>query len=381
MKFYDTHYEEYITSNKKMNMHTKLEKIYKTLPKKISELNNIILYGPAGVGKYTQMLSLIKRYSPSNLKYEKKLTISFDKKQFLFKISDIHYEIDMALLGCNAKLLWHDIYQQIVDIVSSKTDKSGIIVCKNFHEIHNELVENFYSYMQSINNHINIKFLIITEEVSFLPDSILNCCKIICVPRPTKAIYNKCKLSYNPSSYTPISKNINLEDIQNIKELHVDTPYHIEHQTTTQTTTQTTNQIINNETNNENIQTTGKKTNKKPTVKNISEKQNISIMNDNYQIICNKIIDIIKNYKNIRYLKFRDTLYDLLIYNLNISQCVWYILKTLINDNYLDDEAKLSEILIKTYRFFQYYNNNYRPIYHIENYVYSLCKIIHGLDD
>ena len=104
-------------------------------------------------------------------------------------------------------------------------------------------------------------------------------------------------------------------------------------------------------------------------------------MNDNYQIICNKIIDIIKNYKNIRYLKFRDTLYDLLIYNLNISQCVWYILKTLINDNYLDDEAKLSEILIKTYRFFQYYNNNYRPIYHIENYVYSLCKIIHDLEE
>jgi hypothetical protein len=272
----------------------------------------------------------------------------------------------MSLLGCNAKLLWHDIYQQIVDIVSSKTDKSGIIVCKNFHEIHNELVENFYSYMQSINNRINIKFLIITEEVSFLPDSILNCCKIIRVPRPTKAIYNKCKLSYNPSSYTPISKNINLEDIQNIKELHVETPYPSENQLTNQTT----NEIINNESN----QTTGKKTTKKPTVKNIS------IMNDNYQIICNKIIDIIKNYKNIRYLKFRDTLYDLLIYNLNISQCVWYILKSLINDNYID-ESKLSDILIKTYRFFQYYNNNYRPIYHIENYIYSLCKIIHGLDD
>jgi len=371
MKFYDTHYEEYITSNKKMNIHAKLEKIYKTLPKKISELNNMIIYGPSGVGKYTQMLSLIKRYSPSNLKYEKKLTISFDKKQFLFKISDIHYEIDMALLGCNAKLLWHDIYQQIIDIVSSKTDKSGIIVCKNFHEIHSELLENFYSYMQSINNHINLKFVIITEEVSFLPDSILNCCKIIRLPRPTKAMYNKCKLSYNESTYTPISKNTNLEDIQNIKELHVE------------------NQIINvpndthNDTHNDiNNQLPEKKTNKKTTAKKAScnERQNISIMNDNYQIICNKIIDIIKNYKNIRYLKFRDTLYDLLIYNLNISQCIWYILKTLINDNYID-ESKLSDILIKTYRFFQYYNNNYRPIYHIENYVYSLCKIIHGLDD
>ena len=378
MKFYDTHYEEYITSNKKVNMHTKLEKIYKTLPKKVNELNNIILYGPSGVGKYTQMLCLIKRYSPSNLKYEKKLTISFDKKQFLFKISDIHYEIDMGLLGCNAKLLWHDIYQQIVDIISSKTDKSGIIICKNFHEIHSELLENFYSYMQSINSHINLKFVIITEEVSFLPDSILNCCKIIRVPRPTKAIYNKCKLSYSP-----LSKNINLDDIQNIKELHMDVDVDVDvdvgHSNENQvihyeSATQTTNSIST-------VKPAIKKTTKKTTVKNISDKQNISIMNDNYQIICNKIIDIIKNYKNIRYLKFRDTLYDLLIYNLNISQCVWYILKTLINDNYIDDEAKLSEILIKTYRFFQYYNNNYRPIYHIENYVYSLCKIVHGIPD
>jgi DNA polymerase III delta prime subunit len=378
MKFYDTHYEEYIISNKKVNMHTKLEKIYKTLPKKISELNNVILYGPSGVGKYTQMLCLIKRYSPSNLKYEKKLTISFDKKQFLFKISDIHYEIDMGLLGCNAKLLWHDIYQQIVDIISSKTDKSGIIICKNFHEIHSELLENFYSYMQSINNHINLKFVIITEEVSFLPDSILNCCKIIRVPRPTKAIYNKCKLSH-----TTLAKNINLDDIQNIKELHMDMDVDLLHSNE--------NQVIHNEsanqTTNSTIITTStikpaiKKSSKKSTIKNISDKQNISIMNDNYQIICNKIIDIIKNYKNIRYLKFRDTLYDLLIYNLNISQCVWYILKTLINDNYLNEEAKLSEILIKTYRFFQYYNNNYRPIYHIENYVYSLCKIVHGIPD
>jgi DNA polymerase III delta prime subunit len=382
MKFYDTHYEEYIISNKKVNMHTKLEKTYKTLPKNVSELNNIILYGPSGVGKYTQMLCLIKRYSPSNLKYEKKLTITFDKKQFLFKISDIHYEIDMALLGCNAKLLWHDIYQQIVDIISSKTDKSGIIICKNFHEIHSELLENFYSYMQSINNNINLKFVIITEEVSFLPDSILNCCKIIRVARPTKTIYNKCKLSYKP-----LAKNINLDDIQNIKELHMDMDMDMD--TGVGLGFSNENQVIHHEIDDETNNTTItskikpaiKKINKKTAIKNISDNQNISIMNDNYQIICNKIVDIIKNYKNIRYLKFRDTLYDLLIYNLNISQCVWYILKTLINDNYLDDEAKLSDILIKTYKFFQYYNNNYRPIYHIENYVYYLCKIVHGIEE
>ena len=372
MKFYETHYEEYITSNKKVNLHTKLEKIYKTLPKKINDLKNIILYGPSGVGKYTQMLCFIKRYSPSNLKYEKKLTIIFDKKQFLFKISDIHYEIDMSLLGCNAKLLWHDIYQQIIDIISSKTDKSGIIVCKNFHEIHSELLENFYSYMQNINYHINLKFIIITEEVSFLPDSILNCCKIISVPRPSKIAYNKCKLSSKT-----LPTNIKLDDIQNIKELHMIAPekaVHIEdpHQNVLEQLYDKTS-IVKKSNN---------KTSKSETSNNEKKEdaKSISIMNDNYQIICNKIIDIIKNYKTIKYLKFRDILYDLLIYNLNISQCVWYILKTLIHDDCINTENKLSEILVKTYGFFQYYNNNYRPIYHLENYMYYLCRTIHDLE-
>ena len=94
------------------------------------------------------------------LKYEKKISLTYDKKQYFFKISDIHYEIDMAILGCNSKLLWHEIYQQIIDIISAKAEKSGIIVCKYFHEIHSELLENFYSYMQENNpSIINIKYM------------------------------------------------------------------------------------------------------------------------------------------------------------------------------------------------------------------------------
>ena len=41
------------------------------------------------------------------LKYERKMKFNFqNKREFLIKISDIHFEIDMELLGCNAKLLW-----------------------------------------------------------------------------------------------------------------------------------------------------------------------------------------------------------------------------------------------------------------------------------
>ena len=319
MKFYETHFEEYINENNRGSLHPKLNKIYANFPKTLHELKNLIFFGPNGTGKYTQMLKSIKKYSPTELKYEKKISLTYNKQQYFFKISDIHYEVDMSLLGCNSKLLWHEIYQQIIDILSAKTDKSGIIVCKYFQDIHSELLENFYSYMQKNNDiSINLKFIIITEELSFIPDNILNCCEIININRPTKTSYVKCVKTKLPAKLKP-------ENITNIKILHI---------------------------------------------------YNEDLMLQ-YKIICNKIIHNLININELQFLKFRDILYDIFIYNLDISDCIWYILSSLVEQKKIKKEH-LSNILIKTYCFFQYYNNNYRPIYHVENYLLYLAKLIHG---
>jgi DNA polymerase III delta prime subunit len=212
MKFYETHFEEYIIENQRENLHPKLEKTYAKFPKDINKLHNLIFYGPCGVGKYTQMLKAIKKYSPSELKYEKKISVTYNKQPYFFKISDIHYEIDMSLLGCNSKLLWHEIYLQIIDIISAKNDKSGIIVCKYFNDIHNELLENFYSYMQKNHmNCVNLKYILITDELSFIPDNILNCCQVINIARPSKTNYIKC--------IKKMPNKILLENIKNIKNI------------------------------------------------------------------------------------------------------------------------------------------------------------------
>lgn len=319
MKFYETHFEEYISENNRINLHPKLDKIYEKFPKSIQDLKNLIFYGPSGTGKYSQMLKSIKKYSITDLKYERKISVTYNKQQYFFKVSDIHYEIDMSLLGCNSKLLWHEIYQQIVDIISAKTDKSGIIVCKYFHEIHSELLDNFYSYMQQNTSiGVDIKFILITEELSFIPDNILNCCEIINISRPSKTLYLKCTKAKLPSK-------LKTENITNIKNLHL---------------------------------------------------YNEDLMLQ-YRIICNKIINNLININDLHYLKFRDILYDIFIYNLDISDCIWYILSTLVQQKRIKSEH-LSKILIKTYCFFQYYNNNYRPIYHVENYFLNLAKLIHS---
>jgi hypothetical protein len=319
MKYYETHFEEYIHESQRENLHPKLNKIYEKFPKHISNLKNLIFYGPSGVGKYTQMLKSIKKYSPSELKYEKKISVTYNKQQYVFKISDIHYEIDMSLLGCNSKLLWHDIYQQIIDIISAKTEKSGIMVCKYFHEVHSELLDNFYSYMQQNSSlSVDLKFIIITEELTFIPDNILNCCEIVNVSRPTKTSYVKCLK-------TKLPNKLKLENITNIKILHL---------------------------------------------------YNEDLMLQ-YKIICNKIIDNIVNANELQFLKFRDILYDIFIYNLDITDCIWYILSSLIEKDKIKKE-QLPNILKRTYCFFQYYNNNYRPIYHLENYLFNLIKVVHN---
>ena len=217
MKFHETHFDEYLNSVKESNLHPKIEKhIFNKFPKDIINLQNVIFYGPPGVGKYTQMLKCIQKYSPSELKYEKKITITFNKQDYHFKISDIHYEIDMSILGCNSKLLWHDIYQQVIDVISAKSEKKGIIVCKNFSDIHSELLENFYSYMQNnMQDHIKIVFFLISEHISFIPNNIMQCCQLIHLSRPTAALYKKCLGITKRSS--------DLHSIINIKNLKDET--------------------------------------------------------------------------------------------------------------------------------------------------------------
>jgi hypothetical protein len=159
-----------------------------TLPKKIAQFENLILYGPAGVGKYTLMLRIVRTYSHHKLKYEKRIAIQSNGQNYMLKISDIHYEVDMELLGCNAKLLWFDIYTHIKEIIECKyPSKHGIVVLKNFHKTHNELLEIFYSYMQD-----NIKYILLTEAVSFIPMAVAARCKLLPVPRPPAATYLDC---------------------------------------------------------------------------------------------------------------------------------------------------------------------------------------------
>ena len=304
MKFQEERYDEYI-ANKSFHPNLKQFK----LPSLLSNFGNLILYGPSGVGKYTQALRFIKQYSSHDLKYEK--NIHLHNQEYNFKISDVHYEIDMDLLGCNSKTLWNDIYYHIVDIITCKYDmKYGIIVCKNFHLIHNDLLDIFYSYMQLS----NVKFILLTESVSFIPDNIIKRCQVIPVQRPSNEIYSQClgiPLDKIPSN------------IINVKEIML---------------------------------------NIKPNVKK--------------NHICNMILQKIKDYKSFQFIEMRDDIYSVFNFDIGIEQCMWYIINELLS---VWSPNQLQKILDKTAYTLSLYSNNYRPIYHLEDWIYYVIKITYGL--
>ena len=332
MKFYETRFDEYVSTCAKHNFHTKIKTMIDSFPEDLSLLKNIILYGPPGVGKYTQALNMVHRYSPSGLKYEKKSIIPYSngKNQYVCKLSDIHYEVDMSLLGCNAKTLWHDIHGHIVDIIGSVSHKSGIVLCKNMHLIDHDLLETLFSYMQDSCSKclIQIRYIFISESISFIPDNITECCEIIPVPKPRVVSIKKHVRKHNPGiTDNDIPRNMNLKSLYSP----------------------------------------------------VSHGQT-----EVFEIIFRNLIDMVTGgIKNIVFSDLRECIYDLFVYDANIHVCMWTVLSTLIKECYVDNR-NIDACVEHTFEFFKLYNNNYRPIYHVELYIYKLMSLLHShpvLDD
>ena len=74
----------------------------------------------------------------------------------------------------------------------------------------------------------------------------------------------------------------------------------------------------------------------------------------------------------------REHLYDILTYNIDVYECIWYILYYLISNDYIDNE-KSKNILKQLFLQLKYYNNNYRPIYHLERIIYSIIIELHNI--
>ena len=336
MNNFEIHFSDYIKKYVVgMHNNTNTNSNDNIITSNIYSFNNLIIYGPSGIGKYSHSLYIISNYSQYKLNYEKKMAVTFNKNVYYYKISDIHYEIDMSQLGCNSRLLWHEIFNYIFDSIMSKNEKYGIILCKNFHEIHNELLDIFYSYMQNNNNYcVTIKYILLTEDYSFIPDNILKICNTIKLLKPTKNVLNKILK-------TKLTKSYENHLLENIKDIQ-DNSFKIDFK-------------LNN--------------------LYLKEYQN---KYDKYKVISKKILKQVINIDNINYIYLREILYDICIYNLIPNRVLFSLIEILIID-YKIDNKQLNNIMIKVYEFLKFYNNNYRPIYHLEKIILYISTVVNGI--
>jgi hypothetical protein len=379
MKFYETHYEDYLQSLQHFNLHPELTTHFSKFPQQLSRLTNLIFYGPSGVGKYTQMLNAIHQYSPSGLSYDKKICMQNDKYNYMYRISDIHYEVDMSMLGCNSKILWHEIIQQIVDIVAVKPEKIGIVVCKSFHWIHSELLEIFYSYIQEYSNrfsNIQLRFVIMTEHISFIPNNIVSVCEIVEVKRPSKKMYLELVLNQRMQGlkvrkYTKHDQDTT-ESTNEV--LFTNKVANFRQKWTADTAAfENANAILNS------IESSS--------ILNLKEINNFGKMSspdkipkDIFNTVCDTIIEQMLQPDKLVHTSFRDALYDILIYNLDTADCIWYIFSHMVENEFLKGDC-VSDVLIKMFSFLKYFNNNYRPIYHLESIVHYMIIKIFNYDE
>lgn len=310
---------DYLDRYNEINIHEELVPVFEDFPKYLKDVNHMIFSGPSGVGKYTQALALISKYSKSSLKYERKAIICQNKDQYYYKLSDIHIEIDMEMLGPSAKTLWLEIINQLYGIINSLNKKEFIVLCKNFDKTRDELMEIFYGYLNNSTNNINLKFFFIVENLSVIPEQILNISLILPVKRPSATNYKKIA-----NTKKGLAKS-ETKEIKNIKEFISD---------------------------------------------------NV-IQNHNKHIV-SKIINTIMHYESLDIKVLRNNIYDIFTYNLCVKTCIKDIIFGVLKVFELSNQ-QIKNIFLETNKFYTLFNNNYRPIYHIENLILSLIKIVHDL--
>jgi hypothetical protein len=191
----------------------------------------------------------------------------------------------------------------------------------------------------------------------------LNCCKIVSIKRPSK------------EDYIQIASQSQFSQIINRKEEndpHTNFIQRITQLNKISTNTDKLNEIM------ENIEPEHIMNGKEMRSFSLLSKKE-DIPNDIFNIICNNLIKEMENPDKIVFTNFRDIIYDILIYNLDATECIWYILTHFIKKNTLS-QTSVSDILIKTYPFLKYYNNNYRPIYHLESILFYIINKLYNLE-
>ena len=192
-----------------------------------------------------------------------------------------------------------------------------------------------------------------TEHIGFIPNNIINCFYTIHVKRPNKEQYSKILKNKTGLLEQRIINN-------NENETHLVKA----NETVKMYSYSDSNEIL--EKIDESYIINAKELYLFPKLQNGE-----NVPDDIFNIICDNIIKEMNNFQSLEFTNFREIIYDILIYNLEMTECLWYVLHYFVMAGCLL-EVDVLLIIEKIHVFLKQYNNNYRPIYHVESILFFI---------
>jgi hypothetical protein len=89
-----------------------------------------------------------------------------------------------------------------------------------------------------------------------------------------------------------------------------------------------------------------------------------------FDAVCDPLIDYLAS-AEFDLGVFREKLYDILVNNLDVVECFWRVFSHFILSGCVS-RKDIATFMPKVQVFLKQYNNNYRPIYHLESIFFSL---------
>lgn len=162
------------------------------LPTKLQDMRSTVIHGPPGSGKYSIALAIAGGFSPSALRYEKKMVVECDGKSqphdFSLPMSDVHFEVDMGVSHCGSRTGWGQVHRSIVEAVQIRREKSAIVLCRGVDAADSDLLSTLESFMRPTSGGVDLRYILVTDHLGVLPQSLRARCTIIAVPRPARSV-------------------------------------------------------------------------------------------------------------------------------------------------------------------------------------------------
>jgi hypothetical protein len=319
-------------------------------------LGNYIFYGPEGSGRYTLALNYIRHHSDGDLRGGRILNVTYNKAVHMVHMSDIHFEVDMGMLGSSAKALWYHMMQQIYDIVLLRKRKIGIIMCKNFQAITNEHMEIMQTYVKQCENgfmynRCRLYYVILTTDASFIGTSISSVFSVVRVPLYMRRIHGIriCDIYEGKR-----------EDEEDMKGLYVHNYLD-----------EGDESILLSDMNRESMASLGKE----HVAYLKGDECAYEFMKYRKEILTN-IESHIYGYDPLNGISLRNSIYDILIYHMNLYEVIWSLICN-FSDRLSDNGRceRMHDICMYIHEMLRLYDANYRPILHIEKLILYLARM------